>query len=215
MKLLPWVVSVLVHGLILLEGNVSVQSTVAEVTPGRASMEVQLVDALDKPHPSPSTVPSPSISATTDSKLSHVPKQPADAPPKALFSVRKRSSPKDPSTRKNGNSRAHASKDAARDFVLPASGAIVEREPDYLSNPPPTYPVAAQRERQQGLVILDVIVSADGRSEDVRILSGSGYYLLDEAARKAVRHYRFRPTTLNGVKVRSHVRVPIRFRLDE
>ena len=95
------------------------------------------------------------------------------------------------------------------------AGAIIDEEPDYLSNPAPVYPQASRDDSEEGVVTLDVIVNADGNAETVKVSSSSGYYLLDDSAREAVRHYRFRPAMLDGIQVRSHVKVPIRFRLDE
>ncbi len=95
------------------------------------------------------------------------------------------------------------------------AGAIIDEEPDYLSNPAPLYPQEARDQGQEGLVILDVIVKTDGSAETVKVSTGSGYYLLDAAARESVSEYRFKPATIGSIKVRSHVRVPIRFRLDE
>ncbi len=94
------------------------------------------------------------------------------------------------------------------------AGAILSVKPDYLRNPPPVYPEECRRSKEEGLVVLDVIVGTEGRPESVAIQAGSGFAALDEAASKAVSTWRFRPAKLAGISVRSRVQVPVRFRLD-
>jgi len=93
-----------------------------------------------------------------------------------------------------------------------ASGPLSSRA-SYLSNPRPEYPEEARRQHQEGLVILSVEVSADGRPDDVTVTRGSGFPLLDQAALDAVRSWRFEPARAAGLPVSSHVDVPVRFTL--
>ena len=88
-----------------------------------------------------------------------------------------------------------------------AAGAIIDEEPDYLSNPAPVHPQAARDDSEEGVVAIDVIVNTDGNAETVKVSSSSGHHLLDDSARDAVQHYRFRPAMLSGMRVRSHVPV--------
>lgn len=204
MKLLPWLISLLVHGLIFLKGDVRFHQVTVEVAKGHKGMEVRLTRPLNYPallKPSP---PTPALTNPSHADSQSV------AVDSSSHRVLRQSLPKNFSQKKSQG-------EQVRKNVQPAvpGAAIVERAPDYLSNPAPIYPAAAQERRQQGLVILDVIVSTDGWPETVKIFSGSGYYLLDESAKQAVEKYRFKPALVNKVKVRSHVRVPIRFRLEE
>lgn len=82
-----------------------------------------------------------------------------------------------------------------------------------LSNPRPPYPPGARRRNQQGRVLLRVRVSARGRALSVRVSRSSGYKLLDSAALRTVRRWRFRPAMKNGKPVPATVIVPITFRL--
>ena len=91
----------------------------------------------------------------------------------------------------------------------------MEAKPDYLSNPPPVYPEAARDNKEQGAVVLQVIVGENGRPESISIQTGSGFSELDQSALAAVRAWRFRPAILGGLKVKSRVVIPIRFKLDE
>jgi protein TonB len=80
--------------------------------------------------------------------------------------------------------------------------------------PIPDYPRDSRRRGEQGTVVLDVEVSADGHVESVAIVSSSGYPRLDEAAALAIREAQFTPALLDGRAVGGTVRVPYRFRLD-
>jgi protein TonB len=69
--------------------------------------------------------------------------------------------------------------------------------------------------RQQGVVTLDILVSADGAAGDVTVVRSSGYPLLDHAAEDAVRRWTFEPARSAGMPIASHVQLPIRFSLTD
>jgi protein TonB len=69
--------------------------------------------------------------------------------------------------------------------------------------------------RQQGVVMVSVEVSADGRASDVSVSRSSGFPQLDEAAERAVRRWIFEPAKSAGLPVASRVEVPVRFSLSE
>jgi len=86
----------------------------------------------------------------------------------------------------------------------------------YGTNPLPPYPLLARRLGKEGVVLLEVVVAADGRAADVRVLKSSGFGPLDESAATTVRRqWRFVPARRGGAPVESRVTVPIRFRLDD
>ncbi len=85
--------------------------------------------------------------------------------------------------------------------------------PLYEVNPPPLYPRLARRLGKQGAVLLEVFVSASGRVEEVKVATGSGHGILDEAALETVRGWRFAPGLRNGRPAAMWVRVPVRFEL--
>jgi TonB family protein len=60
-----------------------------------------------------------------------------------------------------------------------------------------------------GTVVLEVIVSASGEIEEVKVVRGIAS--LTEAAERAVRRWRFAPATLDGRPVRSAVPVAFTF----
>jgi protein TonB len=86
---------------------------------------------------------------------------------------------------------------------------------DYLHNPTPRYPAAAQRLRESGKVLLSVSVTASGMPERVEIAASSGSPRLDQAALDTVRRWRFVPARQGDQAVAATVTVPLVFRLDE
>jgi periplasmic protein TonB len=86
------------------------------------------------------------------------------------------------------------------------------REPRKLVHVPPIYPELARQTRVQGAVTLEAILDATGKVESVRVLESVP--LLDDAAVRAVRQWRYTPTELNGVPVPVLMTVTIRFSLD-
>ena len=84
----------------------------------------------------------------------------------------------------------------------------------YLNNPPPEYPRIARRNREQGRVMVRVLVNEAGRPERIELGEGSGSSLLDQAALDVVRQWRFVPARRGQTPVSAWVLVPIVFRLD-
>ena len=77
----------------------------------------------------------------------------------------------------------------------------------------PIYPELAKEQEVQGTVKLDVTIGTDGVVRSVIAESGPG--LLVEAARSAVRRWRYTPTLLNGKPVESETTVSVVFRLPQ
>ena len=111
------------------------------------------------------------------------------------------------------NARAGAGRgDAATGNGAGSSSAHVE----YGQNPVPIYPIEARRKAEQGTVLLDVEVDADGSVTRVVIAQSSGFDSLDQSAIETVRtRWRFVPARRDGNAVESWCEVPIRFALTE
>jgi protein TonB len=71
-----------------------------------------------------------------------------------------------------------------------------------IAGKPPRYPVDARRKREQGTVILGLVIGLDGRVESVTIAQSSGFPSLDNAARDAARNWRWEPVIRDGQPVR-------------
>jgi periplasmic protein TonB len=84
---------------------------------------------------------------------------------------------------------------------------------NYLKNPAPDYPAISRRLGERGQVLLRVLVSPEGRPEQVEINRSSGYQRLDQAAQNAVRRWQFVPARQGENTVRAWVIVPIVFTL--
>jgi protein TonB len=83
----------------------------------------------------------------------------------------------------------------------------------YLVPPAPRYPPASRRAREEGEVLVRVLIDIDGRPSEIRILRSSGYARLDDAAVEAVRAALFRPYVAAGRARAAYVRVPVEFAL--
>ena len=59
-----------------------------------------------------------------------------------------------------------------------------------------------------------VEVSADGVPTTVTLGKSSGYGVLDQAALRAVKSWRFQPRTIGGVAMTGVVEVPVNFALN-
>jgi TonB family protein len=98
--------------------------------------------------------------------------------------------------------------------VVPANavrvgGAI--KPPARIKDVKPVFPEAAQTERLQGVVILEVLINEEGKVQATRVLRSIP--LLDEPATTAVRGWEFTPTLLKGVPVPVVMAVTVNFTL--
>ncbi|NJA90126.1 TonB family protein [Rhodocyclus tenuis] len=84
----------------------------------------------------------------------------------------------------------------------------------YLHNPPPPYPGASKRFREEGNVQLRVHVNESGAATTVEIFRSSGFPRLDQAAQAAVAAWRFTPAKRGELHVAAWVIVPITFNLE-
>ncbi|MCD2340766.1 energy transducer TonB [Ideonella azotifigens] len=80
-------------------------------------------------------------------------------------------------------------------------------------NPLPVYPEAAREDGLEGRVAMWVEVQADGLVGEVRWAQTSGTRLLDQAARDAVRRWRFAPALQAGEPVAGRLLLTLQFRL--
>lgn len=98
----------------------------------------------------------------------------------------------------------------SQDPIRTAGGEVVA--PALRQRVEPDYPEAARRARLEGTVILEAIITASGAVQEIRVLR-SLHPLLDEAAERAVRQWRYRPATLHGRSVSVYLTVTVDFHL--
>ena len=82
-----------------------------------------------------------------------------------------------------------------------------------LSLPEPMYPVLSRKRGEEGRVVLEVSISAEGRVRSAEIQTSSSYSRLDRAALDAVKMAIFRPATEFGAPVQSERTIAYRFEL--
>jgi protein TonB len=85
---------------------------------------------------------------------------------------------------------------------------------EYIREPVPRYPPQSRKLREQGLVMLRVLIDEQGNACSIEIESSSGYARLDHAAREAVARAAFRPYVEDGEPRRAVVLIPIEFYLN-
>lgn len=85
---------------------------------------------------------------------------------------------------------------------------------EYVREPAPRYPPQSRKLREQGLVVLRVLIDERGTACEVHIENSSGHERLDQAAREAIARAEFRPYVEDGVARRAMVLIPIEFSLN-
>jgi periplasmic protein TonB len=103
-----------------------------------------------------------------------------------------------------------ASADSNEDRTVPKRVSAVE----YVREPVPRYPPQSRRLREQGLVVLRVVIDERGAASSIEIETSSGHARLDDAAREAVLRAAFRPYVEDGEPRRALVLIPIEFALN-
>jgi len=78
---------------------------------------------------------------------------------------------------------------------------------------PPAYPPMAKTQRISGSVTIDALIDANGRVTTMKVISGPA--LLQEAAKDALKQWKYEPATLDGKAVPMHLSVTIQFRLQQ
>ena len=98
---------------------------------------------------------------------------------------------------------------------LPAAPrqARLDAPPKPKRNIRPDYPKGARQRGEQGDVILEIRVNAEGTVDDVRVATSSGFAELDEAAMKAARSAKFSPARSGHDPVASTARLKLQFKL--
>ena len=93
----------------------------------------------------------------------------------------------------------------------PAAVELPSSDASYLQNPRPTYPPLSLRLREQGTVLVDVLVSDLGLASQAKVKTSSGFFRLDNAAVSTVLTWRFVPGKRAGVAQSMWFTVPIAF----
>ena len=84
-------------------------------------------------------------------------------------------------------------------------------EPRKLKDVAPEYPELARHAHVTGMVIVEAVIGADGRVDNIQVLRSIP--MLDEAAVAAVKQWVYAPTLLDGVPVPVIMTITLRFSL--
>ncbi len=82
--------------------------------------------------------------------------------------------------------------------------------PKVIHAPSPKYTYAARRSRLEGDCIVELVVDAQGRPQDIHVKKALDEGL-DKNAIKAVKKYRFKPATMNGRPVAVLIDIDVHF----
>lgn len=106
---------------------------------------------------------------------------------------------------------ATSARDGGRGDLAGKGAGGIYTPAKYARCPAPAFPPEAKKTGLTGTVLLLVEVDEEGRPASVCIQRTSGYELLDAAALRTVRGWRFDPARLDGQAVSSRAEVPVRF----
>jgi TonB family protein len=70
-----------------------------------------------------------------------------------------------------------------------------------ISAPQPDYPLAARQNRIQGSGTFKLVLTKGCRVDSIQVLKNRGSKLLDDAAEKALRQWRFKPGVMQDVQI--------------
>ena len=205
---------------------------VAELTP-QTSPEPDLLP-LQAPVPDNTLLPAPAIAQAPVPRL-RSPSATRTVPHLPSPHVERKAHPSVPSADAVDtvatNQPALASADAAAVMISPhaaagqaaaaqanqAAAASIPARPLAVApgNVQPEYPEQAKRRGIEGRVVIQAVVSADGRTASASVATSSGSQVLDQAALVAVRSYRFSPASRGGVAVQGVAELPFTFRLQK
>jgi protein TonB len=84
-----------------------------------------------------------------------------------------------------------------------------------LNNKAPIYPQLSRKKKEQGTVLLLILVKADGTVGEIKLQTSSGYSRLDQAAKQAVKHWQFQPAQQDGKNIDFWYELPLKFQLNQ
>ncbi|WP_422766633.1 energy transducer TonB [Photobacterium leiognathi subsp. mandapamensis] len=99
--------------------------------------------------------------------------------------------------------------------TLGSSEPQLVSKPTFATKPSPvSYPRLAKRRGIEGTVLVEVLIGKDGKQLKQKLAKSSGASVLDKAALKAIKLWRFSPHIIDGKAIAHRVQIPVRFKLD-
>jgi len=100
------------------------------------------------------------------------------------------------------------------DLPIPTDEYLVSSMPAVLSEIRIPYPPEARKQGVEGPVVMDLLIDAEGKLRDLRLISGPAESL-NQAALQAVRNFRFRAARVGDKSVAVRIRYVYRFVLEK
>ena len=189
------------------ESAISIQFAVVPESSAVESVAQQVAEPEASPEPEPviDSEPQPVVS---------LPK------PKPKQQDKPKSKPR-PEGKKSSSAPADAAQDRTSENVSPVMGttpqSVQQRSggdsATVVRRVKPSYPALSRRMGEEGRVVLNVLVKADGTAGAVSIKRSSGFPRLDDAASSAVRVWRFEPYKIGGLAADHEYSVVVDFSL--
>jgi protein TonB len=179
----------------------------AQRKPEQRLTMIKLMELPKPPPPAAPPVPKSKAAPHVQPEIVVPPAVVASPAPPATLAIAAAPAPPQPAPAVAAADSPVGDRPAAAPSAAPAS---VDLSSKMIVATPPTYPNESRRLREQGTVILSVLLSIDGRVDRISIAQSSGFYRLDRAATGAVRHWRWSPTLRDGqpVLVEGNVVIP-------
>lgn len=190
-------------------------TTAQQIQKVQREQQVQKVQQKARPLPTPKKPPLKPVKKSVKPVVKPLKHNPPPVQPAKVMPV---SSPQPPVTAPAPATAAQASGGSASQHPAHKAGggagnsAPIARDAR-LNNPEPQYPYESRRRGEEGRVILNVRVTAEGTAASVEVDKSSGYRRLDMTARKTVRRWKFIPARQNNVAVEASANVTIIFKL--
>ena len=185
---------------------------------GEAPKEIVEIEVIENPKEAP-----PQLDLTQQPPPKPVEKPPEE-PARKVFGVSRKALTSDeagPGVEvKQGNTVATAPDDLklkdsdADSLPIPTDEYLVSKMPRVASEVKIPYPPEAKAARIEGKVVLELLIDAEGKVRDAKVLSGPGYGL-NEAALQAIKSFRFTPAEAEGKPVAVRTAFTYNFFLQE
>jgi len=95
--------------------------------------------------------------------------------------------------------------------IVVAPKPIVPAKVTYAPDPADYYPAQSRRNNEEGRALVHICVDERGRVASAAVDASSGHALLDDAAVRLAKLYRFKPATQDGKPVQQCTGLPVKF----
>ncbi|MBQ0794503.1 energy transducer TonB [Zhongshania sp.] len=158
---------------------------------------------LPKPKPKPKPLPKPK------QKLPPLPKAPPSEKAISREDQAEEPQPPPPPVQKTAKLAEEDNKALGAPITPPRHDA------NPLNNPAPAYPTISRRLKEEGIVILELLILPDGKVGEVRVKKSSGFKRLDKTAMKAVKRWRYLPAKRGDQAISYWYLQPLEFSLNQ